>query len=92
MSSDSQPYQHMLFMLQAIEFLLAKVCELYRLQAEQEQQPRKKSIIRILDKSVERLPPTPPLKFDIIQPPIYEESDKIMQEIQAHKRALLAAL
>jgi hypothetical protein len=54
--SDSQPYRHMLFMLQAIEFLLAKVSELYRLQA-QDQTLRKKPSIRIFDRTVDRLPP-----------------------------------
>lgn len=72
MSTDSQTYRHMIFMLQAIEFLINKVTDLYRIQSQQEL-PRKKSIIRIYDKSIERLPP-PQFTMENIQLPSYEEN------------------
>lgn len=46
----------MTFMLQTIELILVKIGELYRMQVEQHKIQKKKSIIKIFEGNVEKLP------------------------------------
>lgn len=68
---------------------MARANEMYRLQIEQENCLKKKSIIKIFDRNVERLPVASYVKSEItLQQDFIKNVDKILHEVHFHKQAL----
>jgi hypothetical protein len=74
------PYHHQLAMLiDTLQFVLSKVSELCKWKQQEETGlKRKKSMIKLFDKNIDRLPQ---LKMEVIDVPLFDEIPKLVNRL-----------
>jgi hypothetical protein len=71
--------------MESIEFLLTKIDELFKMKLEQDSSARKKALIKIYDRNIDRLP-----HFKIEQIPLSPRSkiEELLNQLYRHKMVI----